>query len=53
MNQFLQKLASETPAASTIISVALMLLSGYLLSRLTSKLKLPNVTAYIVAGILI
>ena len=53
MNGFLQKLAAETPAASTIISISLMLLSGYLLSRLTSKLKLPNVTAYIVAGILI
>ena len=36
--------------ASVIISVALMLFSGFLITKL---LRLPNVTAYIVAGILI
>lgn len=40
-------------AAQVIISVAVMLLSGFLLTRVTKLLKLPNVTAYIVAGILI
>ncbi|MBR1853303.1 MAG: cation:proton antiporter [Lachnospiraceae bacterium] len=30
-----------------------MLLTGFLMTRITNKLKLPNVTAYIVAGILI
>ncbi len=30
-----------------------MLIAGYTMSRLTKKLKLPNVTGYIVAGILI
>ena len=39
--------------AQIIISVAVMLLSGFLLTRITKLLKLPNVTAYIVAGILI
>ena len=39
--------------ASVIISVALMLFSGFLMTRLTKLLRLPNVTAYIVAGILI
>lgn len=37
----------------TIISVAIMLFSGFALTRLTKLLKLPNVTAYIIAGILI
>lgn len=39
--------------AQIIISVAAMLLSGYLMTRITRLLKLPNVTAYIIAGILI
>ena len=36
-----------------IISVALMLFSGFLMTRLTKLARLPNVTAYILAGILI
>lgn len=36
-----------------VISVALMLISGFAMTRITKKLRLPNVTAYIVAGILI
>ena len=36
-----------------IVSVALMLFSGFAMTRITKKLRLPNVTAYIVAGILI
>lgn len=36
-----------------IISVALMLFSGFFLTRIAKLLRLPNVTAYIVAGILI
>ena len=38
---------------TVIISVALMLFSGFLLTRITKRLRLPNVTAYILAGILI
>lgn len=41
------------PETVTIISLALILFSGFLLTRVTKKLKLPNVTAYIVAGVLI
>lgn len=41
------------PATVSIISVALMLIVGFLMTRLTSLVKLPNVTAYIVSGILI
>lgn len=35
-----------------IITIALMLFVGYLMTRITRKFKLPNVTGYILAGIL-
>jgi Kef-type K+ transport system membrane component KefB len=41
------------PVAITIISLSVMLLGGFLLSRLTKLLRLPNVTAYIVTGIIL
>lgn len=53
MHTFRQLIEAAQPAASVIISVALMLLSGFLMTRLTNLLRLPNVTAYIIAGILI
>ncbi len=40
-------------ADSAILSISIILLSGFLMTRITKKLRLPNVTAYIVAGILI
>lgn len=46
-------LASAAPASKAIIAIAIMLLTGFLMTRVTKRLKLPNVTAYIVAGILI
>lgn len=39
--------------SQVILSLALMLVAGYLLTRVTKKLRLPNVTAYISAGILL
>lgn len=42
-----------SPTAITIISIAVMLFSGFAMTRLTKLLRLPNVTAYILAGILI
>jgi Kef-type K+ transport system membrane component KefB len=39
--------------AAVIISIAIMLFTGFLMTRITKKLRLPNVTAYIVVGILI
>lgn len=42
-----------SPVARVIISIALMLFSGFALTRLTKKLKLPKVTAYILAGVLL
>ena len=46
-------LENISPSAMTIISVSLILICGFLLTRVTKVLKLPNVTAYIIAGILI
>lgn len=40
-------------AAQIIISVASMLFAGFIMTRITKRLHLPNVTAYIVAGIII
>ena len=41
------------PAGTVIISISIILLAGFLMTRVTKKLRLPNVTAYIVVGILI
>ncbi|MBO5071250.1 MAG: cation:proton antiporter [Roseburia sp.] len=43
----------ETSVASIIISIAIILFFGFAMTRLTKKLRLPNVTAYILTGILI
>ena len=53
MSAFHHTLLNLPPVPTVIISVALMLFSGFLLTRITKLLRLPNVTAYIVAGILI
>ncbi len=42
-----------SPTAKVIIAVSIMLFAGFVLTRVTKLLKLPNVTAYIVAGIII
>ena len=44
--------SDDTSVPVIIISVALMLATGFLMTRITKKLRLPNVTAYIVGGIL-
>ena len=48
-----QALAGTSQVASIIISVAFILLFGFAMTRITKLLRLPNVTAYILAGILI
>ena len=45
-------ISEESTVAVTIISVAIMLAAGFLMTRITKLLRLPNVTAYIVGGIL-
>ena len=42
-----------THSAKILICLAIILIAGFLLSRITKKLKLPNVTGYILSGILI
>ena len=42
-----------TQTASIFLSLSIALLSGLLLSRLAKKVKLPAVTAYLIAGVLI
>ena len=53
LNNFYDKLQKQSPVAVIIIAIAIMLLCVFLMTRITKKLKLPNVTAYIVTGILI
>lgn len=44
---------ADGSAASIILSVALMLFLGFLTTRVTKLMRLPNVTAYIIIGIII
>ncbi len=53
LNGLYEKLNTTAPVAVIIISVSLMLMLGFLMTRVTKLCKLPNVTAYIVTGILI
>lgn len=48
-----EKLHIVSPAAQIVLSVAIMMLSGFLMTRLTKRLRLPNVTAYLLVGILL
>lgn len=47
---FLERFDSVT---ITLISLAIMLFTGFLTTRITKKLKLPNVSGFILSGILI
>ena len=53
MQPLYQLLGVESPSAIAIISLSLMLIGGFLMTRITKRLRLPNVTAYIVTGILL
>jgi len=46
-------IAMQSQPAAVIASIAAVLFVGYLAARLTKPVRLPNVTAYILAGILI
>ena len=48
-----EKLNITSNVAMVIISLALMLFLGFAATRITKKLRLPNVTAYIIVGILL
>lgn len=53
MDKFYEQLQANSPVSAVILSIAIILLAGFLMTRLTKLLRLPNVTAYIVAGIII
>lgn len=44
---------TDGSASTIILSVALMLFIGYLATRITKLIRLPNVSAYIIVGVLI
>ena len=47
------KMEALVPAARILVSLSVMLFSGFLVTRLTKLLKLPNVSGFILAGVLI
>lgn len=51
--EFYNRLSSTSPVSAVIIAVSLMLFCGLAATRITRLLHLPNVTAYIVTGIII
>ena len=53
MNQIIRNAMQTNQIASVIISLALMLFLGFAMTRITKRFHLPNVTAYILTGILI
>ena len=53
MNLQLYKFYDGMGPASVLIALSIMFLAGFLLSRVSKLFKLPNVTGYILSGILI
>lgn len=53
LTEFYESIGVNSPTAVIIISVSLMLFLGFLMTRITKLLRLPNVTAYITVGILV
>lgn len=53
LNKMYAELAASSQVAPVIISIALMLFVGFAMTRITKRLRLPNVTAYILTGVLI
>lgn len=53
LNNFYEHLSKTSSVPVVIIAISIMLLAGFLATRVTKLLKLPNVTAYILVGILI
>ena len=53
VEKMVASLGIESNTAIIIISIAIILFFGFLATRLTKLLKLPNVTAYILTGILL
>ena len=47
------QLRTASSVSAVIVSLSLMLIAGFAMTRVTARLRLPNVTAYILSGILI
>lgn len=50
LNKYFDNFSFET---KILLSLTIILLMGFLMTRITKLLKLPNVTAYIIAGVII
>ena len=53
MGRLAEYMSGFRPETAVLLSLAICLLAGFLLTRVTKRLHLPNVSGYIVAGILI
>lgn len=53
LNRLIRGAMASNAVAAVIISIAVMLFLGFAATRLTKRLRLPDVTAYILTGILI
>lgn len=53
MTWFVDKLSGTSTVTQVIVSISIIMVVGFLMTRLTKLVKLPNVTGYILAGILI
>ena len=53
MDKFYEKLQITSPVSVVVLSIAIILAAGFLATRITKLLKLPNVTAYVVTGMII
>lgn len=53
LDGIVRTMGQNSPVAEVIIAISAMLFAGFAMTRLTKRLCLPNVTAYILAGILI
>ena len=52
LDKFYEQLGGTTSVSTIVIVVGMMLLFGFLMTRLTKRLHLPNVTAYLAVGII-
>ena len=50
---FIAHLNNTSPVSVVVISVSIMLFCGFLATRFTKMLRLPNVTAYILTGVIL
>lgn len=53
MKSFASWIGGTSGSAAAIVSVAVMMLFGFAFSRITKLFKMPNVTGYVIAGIVI